>query len=274
MPRSFVEQGITRTLSVDAAKLWFNCNPESPSHWFYEEWIQRPEKHNAKYLHFLMTDNPGNSNKALQRAANSFQGVFYDRYIKGEWVKAEGLIYPQFDRLQHVFTDKDSPSSGTWYVSIDYGTENPFAALLWCVSGQVAYCMAEYYHDGRKKGARTDEEHTAAIMTIINGRTIQPIFIDPSAASMRETLNRHSLWTKAANNEVVPGISNTATALHLGRIRIHESCVNTIKEFGLYVWDEKASGDRPVKENDHAMDAVRYFVHSHLRYSLLQKKSG
>jgi PBSX family phage terminase large subunit len=274
MPRSFVEQGITRTLSVDNAKLWFNCNPESPSHWFYEEWIKQPEKHGAKYLHFLMTDNPGLSPKAIERAASSFSGVFYDRYILGKWVKAEGLIYAMFDPSRHVFSDKDSPFDGAWYISIDYGTQNPFAALLWRVSGSTAYCMGEYYYDGKKTNSRTDEEHAAAIKELIGDRQIHGVFIDPSAASMRETLGRHGIYTRKANNDVVPGISDTATALQIGRLRFHESCKNTIREFGLYSWDAKAAEDKPMKEQDHAMDAVRYFVHSHLRHSLLNLRTG
>lgn len=267
MPRSFVEQGITRTLSVDNARLWFNCNPESPVHWFYEEWIKQPDKHRAKYLHFLMTDNPGLSNKAIERASKSFSGVFYDRYIRGLWVKAEGLIYPMFDRLQHTFKDGAAPQSGEWFISIDYGTKNPFCALLWCLSGRVAYCMAEYYHDGREGKVLTDEEHMDNLLALVGDRYINTVFIDPSAASMIACIRRRCYWNIwKAKNGVVPGISNTATALQTGRLMFHESCENIIREFGLYTWDEKAKDDRPVKENDHAMDSLRYFVHTYLRH--------
>ena len=95
MPRSFVDQAIARTLSYSGAKLWFNCNPESPNHWFYKEWLTNPSRV-FKHLHFLMTDNPILTEKEIKRADSLFSGVFHDRYIKGLWVRAEGIIFPDF----------------------------------------------------------------------------------------------------------------------------------------------------------------------------------
>lgn len=95
MPQSFVDQAIARTLSFHNAKIWFNCNPESPSHWFYNEWLTNPER-KFKHLHFLMNDNPILTEKEINRAENLYSGVFYDRYIKGLWVRAEGIIFPEF----------------------------------------------------------------------------------------------------------------------------------------------------------------------------------
>lgn len=95
MPQSFVDQAIARTLSYSNAKIWFNCNPESPNHWFYKEWIDNPNR-KYKHLHFLMNDNPILTEKEITRAEKLFTGVFYDRYIKGLWVRAEGIIFPEF----------------------------------------------------------------------------------------------------------------------------------------------------------------------------------
>lgn len=138
MPRSFVEQAITRTLSVDDAKLWFNCNPENPTHWFYNEWILKAEKHNAKHLHFLMEDNPGLSEKSLEKAKRDFQGAFYQRYVLGKWVKAEGLIYPMFTKEFHVVPTEPRPYS-EYQVSIDYGIQNATSMGLWGKSGETWY---------------------------------------------------------------------------------------------------------------------------------------
>ena len=134
MPRSFVEQALTRC-SVDGAKLWFSCNPESPQHWFYNEWIKRHKERNALYLHFEMTDNPGLSAKTIERYQSMFIGVFYDRYIRGLWVMAEGLIYDFFGEEQVV---DEEPDKGEYYISCDYGTLNPFSAGLWCWDGKTA----------------------------------------------------------------------------------------------------------------------------------------
>ena len=156
MPESFVNQALTRC-SVDGAKIWFSCNPGSPQHWFYLDWIQRHEERNALYLHFEMTDNPGLSEKTLQRYQDMFSGVFYDRYVRGLWVLAEGLIYP-------MFTDNSIvdavPDRGEYYISCDYGTLNPFSAGLWCWDGKTATRIREYYYSGRdERFNKTDEEY-------------------------------------------------------------------------------------------------------------------
>ena len=267
MPRSFVEQGITRTLSEENAKLWFSCNPESPNHWFYLEWIQEAARHRAKHLHFLMTDNPSLSEKSIQRAAASFTGVFYDRYILGLWKKAQGLIYPHFDPQMHIVTTEEIPQSGQYYISVDYGTSNPFSAGLWMVLHGVAYRIKEYYFDSRKEGyQKTDEQYADEIYKqLAVGYPIKHIILDPSAASFKVCLRRRGWVIRDADNDVIPGIMNTASALQYGRIKIHESCKDLIRELGLYSWDEKATEDKPKKENDHACDDMRYLVRTVLR---------
>jgi len=263
MPRSFVEQALTRC-SVDGAKLWFSCNPGSPQHWFYTDWIQRCRERNALYLHFEMTDNPGLSKKTLARYQTMFSGVFYDRYVRGLWVLAEGLVYPMFGEA--CLTD-ERPESGEYYISCDYGTLNPFSAGLWCWDGQTATRVAEYYYSGRESQAnRTDEEYYAELERLAGERPVRGVIVDPSAASFIEVIRRHRRFpVRKAKNDVLPGILTTARYLQSGVIRIHRDCVNARREFGLYRWDEKAAEDRPVKENDHAMDDIRYFAYTVLR---------
>ena len=266
MPRSFVEQAIARC-SVDGSKIWFNCNPEGPDHWFYKEWVLKHKGKNVLHLHFTMEDNNSLPEAIKTRYEAMYSGVFYDRYIRGLWTVAEGLIYPMFDRQKHIFTDETAPRSGEWFLSIDYGIQNPFSAGLWCVSGGTAYRMAEYYHDGRTDGQRTDEEHADAVMALAGKRYIQRYVIDPSASSFIACLRKRGLAQRVtpANNEVLPGIANTATALQQNRLRVHESCKDYIREVCLYSWDGKAKTDRPIKDNDHAQDDTRYFVRTILR---------
>jgi len=270
MPRSFVEQAITRTLSVDDAKLWFNCNPESPHHWFYLEWIKNSEHHNAKRLHFLMTDNPGLSEKAIARAERDFAGVFYDRYVLGLWVLAEGLIYSMFDKKTHVIPTNEIPPGNEYVISIDYGTSNPTSAGLWRVVNGIGYRIKEYYHDGRKQGQLTDEEHMNNIIelaqSVPGAYPTAQVIVDPSAASLITCFRRHGAFqTLNANNDVIEGIRNVSSALKNNRLFISEECENAKISLESYVWDEKSIEERPLKENDHACDDIRYFVRTYLK---------
>ena len=264
MPRSFVEQALTRC-SVDGAKLWFSCNPESPQHWFYNEWIKRHKERNALYLHFEMTDNPGLSAKTIERYQSMFIGVFYDRYIRGLWVMAEGLIYDFFGEEQVV---DEEPDKGEYYISCDYGTLNPFSAGLWCWDGKTATRIREYYYSGRESQRnKTDEEYYPELEALAGDLPVRAVVVDPSAASFIETIRRHGRFkVRKAHNEVVPGIMTTARMLRDGTVKIHRSCKDAIREFGLYRWDEKSTEDKPIKENDHAMDDIRYFCQTILRH--------
>ncbi len=257
MPQSFVNQSLARC-SVDGAKLWFSCNPGSPQHWFYLEWIKKHKERNALYLHFEMADNPSLSEKTLERYRSQYSGVFYDRYIRGLWVIAEGLIYPMFGDSN--ITDK-IPDSGDYYISCDYGTLNPFSAGLWCVNRGRAVRVKEYYHSGRDSSHQlTDEEYYQEIEKLAGDRDIHHIIVDPSAASFIACIRRHGRFSvRKAKNDVLYGIRLTSVMLRAGVIRIGADCKDAIREFGLYRWEEKGEVDKPVKENDHAMDDIRYF---------------
>lgn len=266
MPRSFVEQALTRC-SVSGSKFWFNCNPEGPEHWFYKEYLAKPEqrmKHNILHLHFTMEDNLSLDPKIKQRYENQFSGVFYRRYIQGEWCVADGLVY-EFDKDTH--TTAEIPSHGRYFISCDYGTLNPFSAGLWCVTGEKAVRIREYYYSGRDTGRqKTDEEYYAELEELAGDLPIEHVVVDPSAASFLETIRRHRRFSvRKAKNDVIPGIMVVSRLLRAGKLVIHESCTDAIREFGLYCWDEKKTTDTVVKENDHAMDDVRYFCNTILR---------
>ena len=267
MPRSFVEQALARC-SVDGARLWFSCNPESPQHWFKREWIDQMEKRNALYLHFEMRDNPSLSVKTLAQYESRYTGVFYDRYIRGLWVLAEGLVYDFFGENQIV---DEIPPSGRYYISCDYGTLNPFSAGLWCVTATGATRIREYYYSGRaEQKNKTDEEYYIELERLAEDLPVESVVVDPSAASFIETIRRHGRFkVRKAHNEVIPGIMTTARMLRDGTVKIHRSCTAAIREFGLYSWDEKSSEDRPIKDNDHAMDDIRYFCQT-----ILKNKAG
>lgn len=264
MPRSFVEQALTRC-SVDGAKLWFSCNPGSPNHWFYLEWIQRHRERNALYLHFEMTDNPGLSQKTLERYQSMFAGVFYDRYIRGLWVIAEGLVYPMFDKARNVTAEHGK--AGKYYIAADYGTQNPTVFGLWREHNGKAVMEKEYYHSGRETGRqKTDEEYYQDLEQFAEGYKIERVVLDPSAASFAECIRRHgkfNVWK--ANNAVIDGIRFTGACIKSGAVQFHESCTNTFREFGLYSWDKDAPEDKVIKESDHAMDQMRYFCMTVLR---------
>lgn len=266
MPRSFVEQAIARC-SLCGSKLWFNCNPDNPAHWFRTEWILKAEDKNAIYLHFTMADNPSLSDEVKSRYEKLYSGAFYRRFVLGEWTSLSGAVYPMFDRDRHVA--KSLPECSRFAVSCDYGTVNPSSFGLWGEDPDagVWYRLDEYYYNSKVEGAmRTDEEHYTALERLCGERCIETVIVDPSAASFIECIRRHGKFSVTpADNDVLGGISRVADALRSKKIMISEGCRDCIREFGLYRWDEKGGKDSVIKENDHAMDDLRYFVNRYLR---------
>lgn len=259
MPRSFVEQALARC-SVNGSKMWFNCNPDNPSHWFYTQWIKKAEEKNALYIHFTMDDNPSLSEKMKNRYKRLYSGAFYDRFVLGKWTASEGAVYPMFSESRHVFGG--SISCERYVISCDYGTVNPTSMGLWGFHNGVWHRVREYYYSSRKEGiSRTDEEHYAALEKLAEGVKIEKVIVDPSAASFIECVRRHGKFRVVkADNDVVTGIRRVGAALKEDKLRFHESCRDIIREFSLYRWNENCGADVPVKENDHAMDDMRYFV--------------
>lgn len=261
MPRSFVEQALARC-SVAGSKLWFNCNPESPHHWFYTEWIKKRRAKNVIYLSFTMADNPSLSENILRRYRTLYSGAFYDRFVLGKWTAATGLVYPMFDPKTMVASEL--PCFTRYVVSADYGTVNPSSFGVWGFSLGVWYRVKEYYYSSKETGKlRTDEEHYSALEELCAGLPIDFVVIDPSAASFIECIRRHGKFhVQRADNNVLDGIRRVSDALKSEKIRISSCCKDILREFSLYVWDEKCGNDCPVKENDHAMDDMRYFVNT------------
>ena len=259
MPRSFVEQAIARC-SVPGSRLWFNCNPENPGHWFYREWILKAKARRALYLHFTMEDNPALSPRIRARYRNAYSGVFYRRFVLGEWTAAQGLVYDFFDRERDA-ADVPEGSFEEWRISVDYGTANPASFGLWGKKNAVWYRVAEYYYDSRKAGRqRTDEEYAEALERLAGERTIRRVIVDPSAASFIEVLRRRGFRVVRADNDVADGIRVTSDLLKKRRIVICRTCGDCLREMELYCWDERGGRDAPRKENDHAMDDLRYFA--------------
>ena len=259
MPRSFVEQTAARC-SVTGSRLWFSCNPESPAHWFYQEWVLKAEDKNALRIQFAMEDNPGLSPEVRARYASTFHGTFYRRFVLGEWVAAEGLVYDFFD--DSFVKDVPEGPFGQWYISCDYGTSNPTSMGLWGEKDGVWYRTAEYYYDARAmRRQKTDEEYADALEQLAGGRPIRAVVADPSAASFCETLRRRGFSVIRADNQVLSGVRLTARLIKSGRLVICKGCADAIREFGLYRWDDRGQGqDQVRKEHDHAMDEIRYFA--------------
>lgn len=259
MPRSFVEQAVARC-SVNGSKLWFNCNPENPYHWFKKEWIDKHKEKNLLYMHFDLKDNPSLSDEVLKRYSRLYTGAFYDRFVLGKWTVAEGLVYPMFDLKKHTYKG-DIPCE-SYVVSCDYGTVNPSSFGLWGKYKDKWYRVDEYYYDSRREGKRlTDEEHYDGLCRLVCGRKIDRIIVDPSAASFIQCIEKHGVYkVQPAKNDVVWGIRIVSDYIRNGRLMINENCKDTLREFALYRWDKNSQKDCPIKENDHAMDDIRYFV--------------
>ena len=264
MPRSFVEQACARC-SVAGSRLWFNCNPAGPTHWFYKTWIQEAEKRNCLRLAFTMEDNPSLSPRIRARYERLYTGVFYRRFIQGQWVQAEGRVYDFFEPGMV----RPAPAEGyrKWYVSCDYGTVNPTSMGLWGKCGGVWYRVKEFYFSSRQAQRQmTDEEYAAALQKLAGERSITAVIVDPSAASFIEVLRRRGWRVKKADNDVLSGIRLTSDCLKDGRIVICEGCADCLREMDEYVWDLSAGNkDRVKKEHDHAMDDMRYFVSTVLK---------
>ena len=273
MPESFVNQATGRC-SVEGSKYWFNCNPDGPYHWFKVNWIDKASEKKLLYLHFTMDDNLSLSEKIKERYRSMYSGVFFKRYILGLWCMAEGMIYDMFDAARHVVKNPENLVKANYYVSCDYGTQNATVFLLWCKDTEGKWiCIREYYYSGREEASqKTDTEYADDLKEWLGGIKPVKIIVDPAAASFIAELKKRGFSVKKAKNDVLDGIRYVASLLNQDQIVVEEGCINTRKEFASYVWDEKASErgeDKPVKQFDHCMDALRYFC-----YTIIRKPGG
>lgn len=264
MPQSFVNQATGRC-SIEGSKYWFNCNPAGPYHWFKLEWIDNKEDKNLLHIHFTMDDNLSLSEKVKQRYYRMYSGVFFQRFILGLWVLAEGIVYDMFNKEKHVVKTVEREYE-KYYVSCDYGTQNPMTYGLWGLCKGIWYKTKEYHYNGRKNSRqKTDDEYLDDLKEFIGDISIRGIIVDPSAASFIALLKKNRFKVLKAKNEVIDGIRNVARLLNEEKIKYNDCCKETFREYASYTWDEKATArgeDKPNKENDHQMDGDRYFVNT------------
>lgn len=256
MPESFVNQGTGRC-SVDGSKMWFNCNPDGPYHWFKVEYLDKIVEKNAVHLHFTMNDNLSLSEEIKRRYKTRYSGIFYKRYILGLWCLAEGVVYDMFNENIHkVATIKRRYEK--YYVSIDYGTQNATVFLLWGLYKDKWYIVKEYYYSGRNTGIqKADIQYSRDLKKFLGNIIPVRIIVDPSAASFIKQLQDDGFKNiLPANNDVLDGIRTVASALSIGLFYINDRCENTLKEFSSYVWDAKKASkgiEEVIKENDHCL---------------------
>ena len=270
IPLSFIDMLETR-LSNPWSKLVATCNPSSPLHTIKTKYIDSEDRDFAYSLHFEIDDNPVLSERTKNDLKTKYTGLFYKRYILGQWVMAEGSIYSDFDRKTHVI-DREPTCPDKWYVGIDYGSSNAFAAVLVGYKANFTprfWVIKEYYWDGNKAfRQKSPSEYADDIEKFIEGYPVSGVYVDPSALPFILELKRkkiHCVDMKKAENEVFQGLLFIGNLISNHQLVFHRSCQNTIKELEMYVWDAKKAlrGDEePVKQNDHAMDALRYALYT------------
>lgn len=264
MPQSFVNQALLRC-SVEGSKFWFNCNPENPEHWFRKEWILKPEEHNMLHLHFTMDDNPSLSEEMKERYRSTYSGVFYQRYILGLWVMAEGVVYDMFDRELNVYHEPpvDMVDRSIRSITCDYGTTNPCVFYDVYDDGEIIRFDREYRWDSREEHRqKTDEEYANDFMEFMGSQWCA-VYVDPSAASFIAALRQRGVYVLEADNNVLDGIRKTSNLIQRRKIQIRDTCTGLIDELGTYRWDDKAAmrgEEKPIKQSDHGPDAMRYYV--------------
>lgn len=263
MPQSFVSQATARC-SLTGSKLWFNMNPEGPYHWFKLEWIDDLEEKKALRIHFTMPDNPSLTPDILEDYKTRFSGIFYQRYILGLWVLAEGVVYSNWNQQTMTESPTDVHGYEEYYVSCDYGIQNPTVFLMFGRSGDTWHCCKMFYHSGRESEIEHDDAWYADRMDEFMDGIKATIIIDPSASSFRKTLQNRGYTVRKAANDVLPGIRTTQRAMNNGKIVFADNLKELFAEFGSYIWDAKAAErgeDKVVKQHDHCCDALRYFVY-------------
>lgn len=249
-------------LSVPGAKLLATCNPEGPAHWLKKDFIDN-KKIDLVYWNFNLDDNPSLDEKFKEQLKASYTGMWYNRYILGEWALAHGAIFDCYDQNNEYEHPFSAPSY--YVVGIDYGTTNATAAVLCGISPNKwpqIRVEAEYYYDSAKKGrSKTDQELVRDIKDFIGHKNISAIYVDPAAASFKIALRQSDLPVLDANNDVLLGIKICSKFIGGKNIVIHKGCTTLREHIQSYAWDSKAADrgeDKPVKKNDHIIDALRY----------------
>lgn len=269
LPRSIFDMSKSR-LSITGAKLFGATNPDSPFHWLKTEMIDRSDELDVKVFDFNLDDNPSLDESFKINLNKEYTGLWHDRFIKGLWVLAEGTIFDFFDKELHVIDFP--PGAADYYVcGVDYGTANPCCFALIGYSDKTfpnRWLEREYYYDSRKLlRQKTDTEYASDLTKFLSGYNVRTIYLDPSALSFKTELHRQGFsGIVEAENDVLDGIRYHSICLSNGTYKVCRPCAKSIEEYSTYRWDAKAaqSGvEKPIKENDHAMDAIRYALYSH-----------
>ncbi|MFD8545646.1 PBSX family phage terminase large subunit [Streptomyces sp. NPDC059649] len=273
VPQVFFEQLLGR-MSVKGAQLFCTTNPDNPGHWFMRDWLSQEGKKPLRRFSFTIDDNPFLDADYVRDIKAMHQGLFYRRFILGEWVAAEGAIYDAWDREAHIVTDIPRDRIHRWIsLGVDYGTKNPFhAVLLGLGTDRRLYAAAEWRYDSRQtRHQLTDSEYSERLRDWLSDvpgyGPVRPQFVtvDPSAASFVTQLKRDKLVPTKAKNEVMDGIRTVSSLLARRRLLVHASCKDLITEIGGYSWDDQAAlrGDeKPIKVADHGVDALRYAIYT------------
>lgn len=279
MPRSFVEQALARC-SVDGARLWFSCNPGSPHHWFYQEWIKRSRERNALYLHFEMTDNPGLSKRTLERYENMYAGIFYDRYVRGLWVAAEGIVYKDFanDTEKYLIGDplEWAKQNGTSFSIISIGVD--FGGTKSATKFQATGITKDF------RVVALEEEY-------IKNEEIDPDALNRRFATFCQLITSKYGYsqTRADNAETVliRGLDHTAQKMHLGtqvknamklqitdrirlvvllmkqgRFKVSRNCTHLIDALQTAIYDPDKFEDERLDDGTSDIDSLDAFEYS------------
>jgi len=270
VPAPFWRMLLSR-LSKPGAQLLATCNPEGPAHWLKKEFIDRAGQLNLKHWHFTLDDNPSLSEEYKESLKAEYTGMWYARFVRGEWAVAHGLIYDGFD--DDNLTENYDLNPNYYIVGLDYGSANPTAAtLIACAPKQwpQLYVQDIFYYDSRAEGrGLTDAELADRLQEWLTPYNVNRIYMDPSAVSLRLEMQRRKLPVKEAINDVLPGIKTVGKFISQKNLVINKSCQKLIEEIQTYAWDPKAADrgdDKPMKQADHLSDATRYALHSAFRH--------
>ena len=262
-----IKEAFNRQLAAKVRKVFWDLNPSAPGAWIYKNYIDRFESqynNRYNYQHFTIRDNATITAQRLAEIEAQYDpnSIWYKRDILGQRCIAEGLVYPMFGK--DCIVEPIAEPCERYVISMDYGIQNPTAMILWGKQGDTWYALKEFYHSGRETGSqKTDQQYYDELEKLAGDLPIDCLIVDPSATSFIALVRQnHRFKVRKAINDVVDGIQKTAACLSNGKIKICACCERSIQEFGLYSWDDKSVEDTPIKENDHAMDAIRYFVNT------------
>jgi PBSX family phage terminase large subunit len=274
-PQSFFAMLDSR-LSIDGSRLYGTTNADGPVHWLKTEYLDREHELDLRSFHFTLDDNPYLPQSYKDALRVNYTSLWRKRFIEGLWVAAQGAIWDAFDSDRHVVDLV--PADAKWktvLLAVDYGTANPFVALLVGLDSKDQFWVIdEWRWDSRAKGRQlSDLEYSAALVEWLKplpdplkpSRTL----VDPSAASFIVQARQDGLPDVCdAANDVDDGLRMVNTTFSRDRLFIARKCAQVRKEISSYSWDPKAQArglDQPIKANDHGCDALRYAIYTTLR---------